>query len=97
MAILFLILVGSACGSSHSPPYNRSYSDGSNWAKYYDRAGWVNGISGSLQRVQMRSQADRVCMTNSLRQMPDADHQAEWVQGCVDAINSLPNIAPHPN
>ena len=89
-AVLFLTLTGSACGSGHSP----SYGDGYNWAKYYDRPGWVNSIS-DLPRVSMRSQADRVCMANSLRQMPAADHQADWVRGCMDAIDSLPNIAPN--
>jgi len=89
MAVLSLILIGSACGSGHS----LSYTDGYNWARYYDRPGLVNSIS-DLPRVSMRSQADRVCMTNSLRQMPAADHQADWVQGCEDAIDSLPNIAP---
>ena len=89
MAFSFLILIGSACGSGHSP----SYSDGYNWAKYYDRPGWVNSIS-DLTHIGMRTQADRVCMTNSLRQMPAADHQADWVQGCKDAIDALPDIAP---
>ena len=90
VALLLPVLVGSACGSGHS-----DYRDGYNWAKFWDRPGWVDQIGYTLPRIDMREQANRVCMLNSCRQMTQADHQADWVLGCMSAINSLPNIAPH--